>query len=116
MTDHEWLAIPWDGSPGVVSPPLCEPFCGSFATVKLFPTWVVYSLEAVGQGCPSRMQAQLEQTIAGSIVFSGIGLHSGAPVQMRLLPAQSGTGIVFRRTDLDNFEIPATGKYVGRLS
>lgn len=62
------------------------------------------------------MQAQLEQTIAGSIVFSGIGLHSGAPVQMRLLPAQAGTGIVFRRTDLDNFEIPAIGKNVARVS
>jgi UDP-3-O-[3-hydroxymyristoyl] N-acetylglucosamine deacetylase len=62
------------------------------------------------------MQAQLEQTIAGSIIFSGIGLHSGAPVQMRLLPAQAGTGIVFRRTDLDNFEIPATGKNVARVS
>ena len=62
------------------------------------------------------MQAQLEQTIAGSIAFSGIGLHSGAPVQMRLLPAQAGTGIVFRRTDLDNFEIPATGKNVARVS
>ena len=35
---------------------------------------------------------------------------------MRLLPAQAGTGIVFRRTDLDNFEIPATGKNVARVS
>lgn len=62
------------------------------------------------------MQAQLEQTIAGSIVFSGVGLHSGAPVQMRLLPAPAGTGIVFRRTDLDNFEIPAIGKNVAKVS
>jgi UDP-3-O-[3-hydroxymyristoyl] N-acetylglucosamine deacetylase len=62
------------------------------------------------------MQAQLEQTIAGSIPFSGIGLHSGAPVHLRLLPAPAGTGIVFRRTDLDNFEIPATGKNVAKVS
>ncbi len=62
------------------------------------------------------MQAQLEQTIAGSILLSGIGLHSGAPVQMRLLPAPAGTGIVFRRTDLDNFEIPAIGKNVAKVS
>jgi UDP-3-O-[3-hydroxymyristoyl] N-acetylglucosamine deacetylase len=34
-----------------------------------------------------------------------VGLHSGAPVAMRLLPAPAGSGIVFRRTDLDNFEI-----------
>ncbi|HZD77073.1 MAG TPA: UDP-3-O-acyl-N-acetylglucosamine deacetylase [Acidobacteriaceae bacterium] len=62
------------------------------------------------------MQAQLEQTIAGSIAFSGIGLHSGAPVQLRLLPAPAGTGIVFRRTDLDNFEIQAIGRNVAKVS
>src|SRR3954447_923268 len=62
------------------------------------------------------MQAQLEQTIAGSIVFSGIGLHSGAPVHLRLLPAPAGTGIVFRRTDLDNFEIAAIGRNVAKVS
>ena len=62
------------------------------------------------------MQAQLEQTIAGSISFSGIGLHSGAPVQLRLLPAAAGTGIVFRRTDLDDFEIPAISKNVAKVS
>ncbi len=62
------------------------------------------------------MQAQLEQTISGSIVLSGIGLHSGAPVQLRLLPAAAGTGIVFRRTDLDNFEIPAIGRNVAKVS
>jgi len=62
------------------------------------------------------MQAQLEQTIAGSISFSGIGLHSGAPVRVRLLPAPAGTGIVFRRTDLDNFEIQAIGRNVAKVS
>src|ERR1700755_297779 len=62
------------------------------------------------------MQAQLEQTIAGSIAFSGIGLHSGAPVQMRLLPAPAGSGVVFRRSDLDNYEIPATGRNVAKVS
>src|ERR1700744_1045512 len=62
------------------------------------------------------MQAQLEQTINGSIAFSGIGLHSGAPVQMRLLPAPAGCGIIFRRTDLDNFEIPAIGRNVAKVS
>jgi UDP-3-O-[3-hydroxymyristoyl] N-acetylglucosamine deacetylase len=62
------------------------------------------------------MQAQLEQTIAGSIAFSGIGLHSGAPVHLRLLPAPAGTGIVFRRTDLDDFEIQAIGRNVAKVS
>ena len=35
---------------------------------------------------------------------------------MRLVPAPAGSGIVFRRTDLDNFEIPANGRNVARVS
>jgi UDP-3-O-[3-hydroxymyristoyl] N-acetylglucosamine deacetylase len=35
---------------------------------------------------------------------------------MRLVPAPAGSGIVFRRTDLDNFEIPATGRNVAKVS
>jgi UDP-3-O-[3-hydroxymyristoyl] N-acetylglucosamine deacetylase len=60
--------------------------------------------------------AHLEQTIAAPIQFAGVGLHSGAPVNMRLLPAPGGSGIVFRRTDLDNFEIPAIGRNVAKVS
>jgi UDP-3-O-[3-hydroxymyristoyl] N-acetylglucosamine deacetylase len=60
--------------------------------------------------------AHLEQTIAKPLDFAGIGLHSGAPVNMRLLPAAAGSGIVFRRTDLDNFEIPAIGRNVAKVS
>jgi UDP-3-O-[3-hydroxymyristoyl] N-acetylglucosamine deacetylase len=60
--------------------------------------------------------AHLEQTIAEPIEFEGIGLHSGAPVKMRLLPAPAGSGIVFRRTDLDDFEIPANGRNVAKVS
>lgn len=61
-------------------------------------------------------QAHFERTIRSEIEFSGIGLHSGAPVSMRLVPAPAGSGIVFRRTDLDNFEIPATGRNVAKVS
>ena len=60
--------------------------------------------------------SHFEQTIAAPIEFSGVGLHSGAPVFMRLLPAPGGCGILFRRTDLDNFEIPATGRNVAKVS
>jgi UDP-3-O-[3-hydroxymyristoyl] N-acetylglucosamine deacetylase len=61
-------------------------------------------------------QAHLERTIQSEIAFSGVGLHSGAMVEMRLVPAPAGSGIVFRRTDLDNFEIPATGRNVAKVS
>jgi UDP-3-O-[3-hydroxymyristoyl] N-acetylglucosamine deacetylase len=35
---------------------------------------------------------------------------------MRLVPAPAGSGIVFRRSDLDNYEIPATGRNVAKVS
>jgi len=57
-----------------------------------------------------------EQTIRSAVECSGVGLHSGAPVSMRILPAASGTGIVFRRTDLDGFEIEAISRNVARVS
>ncbi len=53
-----------------------------------------------------------EKTIKKEVSFSGIGLHSGAPVTMRWLPAPAGSGIVFRRTDLGAFEIPASAAQI----
>ena len=60
--------------------------------------------------------AHPEQTIRSDIEFRGVGLHSGAEVSMRLVAAPAGSGIVFRRTDLDNFEIPAKGRNVAKVS
>lgn len=59
---------------------------------------------------------QQEQTIQSPVECRGIGLHSGAPVQVRILPARAGCGIAFRRTDLDDFEVEATGRNVARVS
>jgi UDP-3-O-[3-hydroxymyristoyl] N-acetylglucosamine deacetylase len=50
------------------------------------------------------------------VACSGVGLHSGAPVHLQILPASPGTGIVFRRTDLDGFEIEANSRNVARVS
>ncbi|HEY2381537.1 MAG TPA: UDP-3-O-acyl-N-acetylglucosamine deacetylase [Terriglobia bacterium] len=57
-----------------------------------------------------------EQTIAKPIEFSGIGLHTGEHATVRVLPAPAGKGIVFRRVDLDNFEIRADVGSVARVS
>ena len=57
-----------------------------------------------------------EQTIRAAVSCSGVGLHSGAPVNLRILSAPAGTGIVFRRTDLDGFRIEASGRNVARVS
>ncbi len=65
---------------------------------------------------PVASEAHYERTIRSKIEFNGIGLHSGAPVSMCLVPAPAGSGIVFRRIDLDNFEIPAIGRNVAKVS
>ena len=41
-----------------------------------------------------------QRTLAGSARLSGIALHSGARVAVRVEPAAENTGIVFRRIDL----------------
>jgi UDP-3-O-[3-hydroxymyristoyl] N-acetylglucosamine deacetylase len=48
----------------------------------------------------------MRRTIAHDVTASGIALHSGVPVTMRLSPAPPGHGIVFRRADLGT-DIPA---------
>jgi UDP-3-O-[3-hydroxymyristoyl] N-acetylglucosamine deacetylase len=50
-------------------------------------------------------------TLENPVTATGIALHSGAKVTMRLAPALPGTGILFRRTDLDA-EIPARFDHV----
>ncbi|GIU77812.1 MAG: UDP-3-O-acyl-N-acetylglucosamine deacetylase [Bryobacteraceae bacterium] len=59
---------------------------------------------------------EYETTTIRAVECSGVGLHSGAPVRMRILPAPAATGIVFRRTDLNGFEVPASWRYVQRVS
>jgi len=46
------------------------------------------------------------RTLKSAIDCVGRGLHSGAEVRLRLVPAESGSGIVFHRTDL-GCRIPA---------
>lgn len=40
-----------------------------------------------------------QRTLAGAVELAGVGLHTGAPVRLRLLPAEDGTGRVFVRVD-----------------
>ncbi len=58
----------------------------------------------------------LQTTIRTPVEASGIGLHSAVRVGIRILPAPANRGIVFRRTDLENFEIEASWKHVARVS
>ena len=62
------------------------------------------------------MPTMLQTTIIRSVRTEGVGLHTGVRGEVRLVPAPADTGIVFRRFDLDNFEIEAHGKNVARVS
>jgi UDP-3-O-[3-hydroxymyristoyl] N-acetylglucosamine deacetylase len=57
-----------------------------------------------------------ETTIQHPVHAAGIGLHSGVEVSIRVLPAPPSTGVVFIRTDLQNFAIPASYRHVARVS
>ena len=57
-----------------------------------------------------------QTTIGQSVETEGVGLHTGVYCRMRFTPAPADTGIVFRRTDLNNFPIEAHGRNVARVS
>ena len=43
-----------------------------------------------------------QRTLRSEVSVEGTGLHTGKPVRATLKPAQPGTGLVFRRVDLDD--------------
>ncbi|MBK8150025.1 MAG: UDP-3-O-acyl-N-acetylglucosamine deacetylase [Acidobacteria bacterium] len=57
-----------------------------------------------------------QTTFRDRVSVSGIGLHTGVEVNLALGPAPENTGYVFVRTDLDNFEIPASVEYISHCS
>jgi UDP-3-O-[3-hydroxymyristoyl] N-acetylglucosamine deacetylase len=59
---------------------------------------------------------RFETTVQRPVEASGVGLHHGVPVKIRILPAPPATGIVFIRTDLDGFAIPASWRHVQKVS
>src|SRR6202521_3891663 len=59
---------------------------------------------------------RFETTIQRPVEAKGVGRPSGVPVSIRILPAPPTTGIVFLRSDLDNFAIPASWRHVARVS
>ena len=54
-----------------------------------------------------------QRTIKNQFTFEGIGIHTGAKVRTVFKPAPAGTGILFRRVDLDPVvEIPAKAEFI----
>ena len=55
----------------------------------------------------------VEQTIAAPVQCTGIGLHTGEPVDLSLKPAAAGTGLLFVRTDGEQpVRFPARAEWV----
>ena len=48
------------------------------------------------------MSLLTQKTLNKKFSVSGIGIHTGAEVNMNVLPAPANTGIVFKRIDLKN--------------
>jgi UDP-3-O-[3-hydroxymyristoyl] N-acetylglucosamine deacetylase len=65
---------------------------------------VLRSVEPVETGSFPALGAELaasfQRSLKSPVSCTGMGLHSGRPVTMSLLPAPAGHGIVFQRTDL----------------
>lgn len=85
--------------------------------------WLKYHSQSSGAGGNLNIKQQIdegalkhEQTIREAVECAGVGLHSGAPVKLRILPAPPGSGIVFRRVDLEGFEVEAVSRNVARVS
>ncbi|MBI4462803.1 MAG: UDP-3-O-acyl-N-acetylglucosamine deacetylase [Acidobacteria bacterium] len=57
-----------------------------------------------------------QHTIRTPMEAEGVGLHTGVRSRLRLLPAPAGSGIVFQRTDLENFHVEAVAANIARVS
>ncbi len=61
-------------------------------------------MKSLGLSCglpwPCSLGHTLQNTVKSEIRFVGVGLHSGKPVRMSILPASADYGVWFRRTDL----------------
>ncbi|HSR49741.1 MAG TPA: UDP-3-O-acyl-N-acetylglucosamine deacetylase [Acidobacteriota bacterium] len=57
----------------------------------------------------------MQRTIGKPVSAQGVGLHTGCEVSVTLRPAPPDTGLIFRRTDLQGFEIEALRKHVSRV-
>src|SRR5574341_2200741 len=57
-----------------------------------------------------------QTTIGRAVETAGIGLHTAVCCRLRLVAAPADTGIVFRRVDLENFEVEAHVRNVARVS
>ena len=58
------------------------------------------------------MANTMQHTIQQVVGCDGVGLHTGKPVRLRLLPGPVGTGIIFIQKGMPNLFVPADARYV----
>jgi len=75
-----------------------------------------YDWAGVAQCVLSLVRLSHQTTLRQPVQTQGIGLHTAVPAQVTLNPAPPDTGLVFRRTDLDGFEVEAHVRNVSRVS
>ncbi len=95
-----------DGVPGPEVVPPGESWRGGRASGA-----ALRSRDALDAARPIRSARPCQFTLRNPISCRGVGLHSGRTINLRLLPAPAGHGIVFRRTDL-GITIPARFDHV----
>lgn len=61
-------------------------------------------------------EQDFEHTITQPVELQGTGLHTGVECRLRLCSAPAGMGVVFRRTDLDGFQVEACAENIARVS
>ena len=52
-----------------------------------------------------------QKTLNETIIFDGVGLHSGERAHVKIKPAKPNTGIVFKRTDIKNNNLVIPGVF-----
>lgn len=50
------------------------------------------------------LSAYYQHTVAGPVIFAGVGVHTGAHVRVAVRPGATDSGIVFVRTDLKDID------------
>lgn len=53
----------------------------------------------------------MQHTLKSPVTFTGVGLHSGKPARMRVMPASADYGIWFKRTDLPSRDAMIAARY-----
>jgi len=66
----------------------------------------------MSEAAPVKTETRMQRTIAQPAETTGVGLHTGKEVTVRVKPAPPGTGVVFVRTDIPGYaRIPCQAEF-----